>query len=95
MFKKEFWTYYLNTDNIEQSILNFNNRLNKAKYQLSIKRFFNRMDIGYNIVSRDWRKVAQNLEYTFRHINEKINSPEEVINHTWTNKIGEYYIHVI
>ena len=93
--KKELHTYYLDDHNIEKSLSIFNNRLNKAKYQLSIKRFLNRMYIGYDIVSRDWKKVAQSLEHTFSHYNEKINSQEEVINHAWINKVGKYYIQII
>lgn len=93
--KKELYTYYLDDDNIEKSLSIFNNRLNKARYQLSIKRFLNRMYIGYDIVSRNWTKVAQNLEHTFSHYNEKINSQEEVINHAWINKVGKYYIQII
>jgi hypothetical protein len=89
------YTYYLNDRNIEKSLSIFNNRLNKAKYQLSIKRFLNRMYIGYDIVSRDWKKVAQSLEHTFSHYDEKINSPEEVADHAWINRIGKYYIQVV
>ena len=92
--KKHLDTWYLNSQNIEQSIVKFNNYLNRSKYQLSIKRFLKGF-MAYQIVSRDWRKVAQSLEYTFSHYNEKINSLEEVMDHAWTNKIGEYYIQVI
>lgn len=92
--KKHLDTWYLNSQNIEQSIVKFNNYLNRSKYQLSIKRFLKGF-MAYQIVSRDWRKVAQSLEHTFSHYKEKINSSEEVMNHAWTNKIGEYYIQVI